>query len=441
VKVAQLVDFLKINSYLYYGYGLFPGPQQPELPFPISFLTNCHREYTGVDEADLVSIGSETLTNICQTVGMNSNRIQVIPLSGGLDSRAILAGFLENGQKENLVTVTFGTPETLDFEIGRLVAREAGVRHETIDLTQVPITTEKLVETVQSKGAQWTGVFDAFYNRLIPTKLGDQAVYWSGFLGDRLTGSDLQMSGADTWPLARIRFVETQRYCRSIPLFHPDFNPLSVLPQEPICSSNALSYYEQLDFALRQRFYIRPILLSPAENWRTPFLDEQWVCFILSVPREYREGQKLYKLVLSQKFPYIFRLPTKKNLGLPLQPTRYDHISRRLKSRFQRLMELLLSPVGQRKKSVPLYANYLDFNEAIREREDIKKLVYENLQDLKERKIIDWLDINAIWATHQARIGDYGAALITLTGLEINLKVQDSKVTNNVEVVIGKFTD
>lgn len=53
----------------------------------------------------------------------------LIPLSGGLDSRAILAEVLQITSKENIITFTFGHPGSFDFEIGKLVAKNAGVRN------------------------------------------------------------------------------------------------------------------------------------------------------------------------------------------------------------------------------------------------------------------------------------------------------------------------
>ena len=41
----------------------------------------------------------------------------MVPLSGGLDSRTILAALLEAGLKDRITTVTYGTPGTWDYDI------------------------------------------------------------------------------------------------------------------------------------------------------------------------------------------------------------------------------------------------------------------------------------------------------------------------------------
>ncbi|MCK5038835.1 MAG: hypothetical protein KAS16_07020, partial [Thermoplasmata archaeon] len=50
----------------------------------------------------------------------------IIPISGGLDSRAILDATLKCIPKENVVTFTFGEEGSLDFDIGKRVAKKAG---------------------------------------------------------------------------------------------------------------------------------------------------------------------------------------------------------------------------------------------------------------------------------------------------------------------------
>ena len=46
-------------------------------------------------------------------------KIQVVPLSGGKDSRLILGALLKLGLRKNIVAITFGTPGTLDYEIAK----------------------------------------------------------------------------------------------------------------------------------------------------------------------------------------------------------------------------------------------------------------------------------------------------------------------------------
>ncbi len=56
----------------------------------------------------------------------------IIPLSGGLDSRAILAAALRCTTKDNIITFTFGEKGSFDFEIGKNGGREGGCKEYSI---------------------------------------------------------------------------------------------------------------------------------------------------------------------------------------------------------------------------------------------------------------------------------------------------------------------
>jgi len=63
-----------------------------------------------------------------------SGKKHVVPISGGLDSRAILASLLKFTEAANIYTYTFGTPSTFDYEIGNLIAKETGTMHTSFPL-------------------------------------------------------------------------------------------------------------------------------------------------------------------------------------------------------------------------------------------------------------------------------------------------------------------
>ena len=66
--------------------------------------------------------------------------------------------------------------------------------------------------------------------------------------------------------------------------------------------------------------------------------------------------------------------------------------------------------------------NYIDFKEAIRNREDFRTIIYENIMDLNNRKIVDWINIEDIWKEHINYKIDHSKALMILASLEIHLK-------------------
>ena len=66
--------------------------------------------------------------------------------------------------------------------------------------------------------------------------------------------------------------------------------------------------------------------------------------------------------------------------------------------------------------------NYINYDVSIRERDDFKQLIAENINDLKKRKVIDWFDPEKIWKDHMYHKANLGIALVLLTALEISLK-------------------
>ncbi|ATU08253.1 asparagine synthase (glutamine-hydrolyzing) [Methanohalophilus portucalensis] len=309
----------KIISYLYFGY--LPIADQT-IDIGIDKLDiNKKDTYKLFNEKELVQKGVESLKNgfadCLNNIDDYQNRKHIVPISGGLDSRAILAGLIDLGLKDNIVTVTYGTPGTLDYELGNLVAKHAGTKHISLDLSNINITQQSLGWTYKS-GAEWTQLFTSYYNHRITHKFGYEAVYWSGFMGDPLAGSHLQAQESSTWDLAVFEFAKRNQFSKNFNLLPPQFNPCDVLPQEPIYDTNLLNFDEQLDFAIRQHSFIKPTVMAKGYNYIAPFTNQNWINFILNVPYEYRYNEYIYKKILQEAYPDFFKLPVKNRMGLTL---------------------------------------------------------------------------------------------------------------------------
>jgi hypothetical protein len=380
------------------------------------------------EEAALVKQGTAVLHNaLRQSVEKaGKEKIHILPLSGGLDSRAILGGLLENVDRTNIQAVTFGTPGTWDYEIGQQVAQAAGVRCEAVDLTAADWRWDMdgLRETaVQIETPTW--LFDAYVNRHIPQRFGIEAVYWSGFMGDPLAGSHLLPTDSADWEQARSQFVKRNQFARSMRLSPPDFVAENTLPDEPLLPVDLLSYDEQLDFAIRQRCLISHIVLPEGYDYQTPFLHPEWVEFILNAPRQYRAELKLYKRILQAAYPTLFALPTKTNNGLPLRAPRWRQVVQTNKLRVRHRVRRYMPWINL---GVPPQTNYIDFDDSLRHRADLQQLVYENIRALNKRGVVDWLDLEALWQRHQKRQADYADALRLLASLEIYLRGGETAV-------------
>jgi len=147
-----------------------------------------------------------------------------------------------------------------------------------------------------------------------------------------------------------------------------------------------------------------------------PFLDSSWFNFILSVDNKYRKDAVLYKNILLNAYPKLFNYPVSAYLGLPMNASGSEIFARKLSNKFKMGIS----------KVYPYFVNpktnYLDFNEGLRTKHDLKSTVYGCVMDLKKRNLMDWINIDDIWNKHQNKQANYADALVILASLEIHLK-------------------
>lgn len=355
----------------------------------------------------------------------SSAPLHVVPLSGGLDSRAVLCALLERGLGDRTVAVTLGSRGSFDFEIGLEVARALGVRSEAIALDEIQIEREDLARAARGAGTpMW--LFGRVFLDRIYRRFGTDAVYWSGFFGDPLAGSHLRAHDSSRWSDARAHFAERNRSVRTVRLTPEDYDATQCLPDRAPLEESPLSMDEQLDFLVRQESYIRPTVVPHGYDVRTPFLHPDWTRFALSLPRESRYGQIFYEQFLSSVFPRAFSWPTKNNLGLPLGAPKWRKAARRLRfglaSRVGRMLPALPTPADPR-------VNYFDWNRALLVREDLAELVEAATSSSGVRGVVPWLDPRGLWNEHRRRIAPRADALTALVCLDVCLDVfaQDSE--------------
>jgi hypothetical protein len=69
--------------------------------------------------------------------------------------------------------------------------------------------------------------------------------------------------------------------------------------------------------------------------------------------------------------------------------------------------------------------NYLNFAEAIRRRHDFRTLVGEDIRDLRQPALLDWLHLDHLMNEHLGGQRDYSRELTLLASLEILLKARE----------------
>lgn len=415
-------NFDQINKYLWCDY-------LPPDEFP-AWLSDCitsktiGTDYSPQEAADRFDALFNALVK-----QVTSGR-HIIPLSGGWDSRAILGALLERIDSDRITTVTFGVPGQLDYDLGKMVADSVGVEHHAFDLRSINFTWDAIRESVAAY--PWTHVLDNFFNSLIRNQFSNGSdIIWSGFLGDALTCS--QPSDTSTSDEERDKNFTLKLRRSKSKLCSKKFNENDILK---IQNQNKLINYNHRDtiriweiyhIAFSEAPIVTPV--QKFERWGAfigkekngaqviaPFADNAWAGYWLYVPREARKGQKLYLEMLNLKFPELFSLPGKTNYG-----TQRDHSVR---SMVRRGNHLFRSQVQRRAPWIgirsSLMANYLDYDEMFRNREDYQATLGAAFEYLKENHAVPWLDLDALWEEHMRRRRDHGDAFCVLLGLAAN---------------------
>ena len=401
----------EINQFLYFGY--IPKYNESDVS---KFRESMKRNnlYKNISRDELINIGSYKLQNAINKL-ITKNKFNVVPLSGGLDSRAILGGLLNAGLKKNIRTVTFGSPNTYDYEIGNYIANKMNLKHNKINLEKINIDEVKLIKTFNDQKVI-TDLFTHFFYTTITKTYGTNCVYWSGFMGDPLAGSHLYKNDSQNIKKAKLRFIKFNKQVKSLDVFNEE-NFIDLLPRVEIEENSLLSYDEQFDFFIRQFHWVKNMVLSKNYEFRTPFMDEDWIEFILNVPRDERYDQKLYKDILKDLHPELFSYPIKDNYGLNINTPKpiidLKRVTHIVKMLLKRKLSFDIDDKGQ---------NYIDFDKMFRNREDYRNLAHNKLKKLNDRKIISNIDPLDIFNKHIAKEKEYGDAIRHMISLEIILE-------------------
>jgi hypothetical protein len=419
--VQQQLTKDEIKAFLHYGY--VPRPKPVDLAGLLTrYGIEIKESKSQESEPDLVITGAKILDDVFNdTARQIGNREAVIPISGGMDSRAILAGILRHLPKEQVQTVTVGIPGSLDYEIGQKVAHKVGVANKAVNLNQISWNEEDLIRYAR-KFQYPIALVESFLFSQVFGLFEDNPCYLSGFMGDPLAGSHLPASPSTDWRQAKAAFIQRNNYTKS-----KDFFPKNdLLPSAPLADAGLLTLDEQLDFFIRQRCYILPLVLLKGYQHITPFLYPHWIEFMLNLPQELRNGQFLYKKILQYMYPDLFSLPLKNLGGLPLGASRSQILQKKAFNKIGSMGRRYLPHVFTRPAPG---LNYIDFEDAYRSKPDMKAVAEKSLNDLQKRSLIDDIDIDIenVWREHQKKTKNYSQMITLLVSLEIFFKSTELK--------------
>ncbi len=284
-----------------------------------------------------------------------------VPISGGLDSRAVLAATLECKSAKDIVTFTGGTPGTFDYEIGQKVAKAAGVRNFLMNQTlpkDYSREYRRRCKEIDGMVQNITYFFPSDWEKMAMVT----PYVLSGFMGDTLCGShifrhmmgktvQLPASRAEASDIifAKQKRVKSDVVANLLGIPTDDYQRWMIGLINTTNQNNSQQWMPNFcnywDFTHRQRNYITPTLFTQRDKivYLLPFLDNEFVDFAITISPDLRVGQRWYRRFLSERFPLLFNIPIKNLDG------------RRLKtSRLTMLSEKVTKFIGQEIRSVPV---------------------------------------------------------------------------------------
>jgi asparagine synthase (glutamine-hydrolysing) len=405
-KFERIVDDRSVADFFSFGYILgtktfFKGI---ELLPPASILTcsagqisieqywdfNFNEEYEDQSEEYYIKNLSKLILQAVERQMNGTHRIGV-PLSGGFDSRTIVASISKKHYP--IHTFTFGKPNCNDAKFAQMVADKLGTDHHFFEFKPDDLAsyaekavylTDGMLNCVHAHRMQTYDAAREFMDIALVGWIGDSMI-GSGYLTDDLANIE------DNFQI----FKYLSMYI-PINLFRYLFNDnyFSVVEKNLKYSRNyILQIGRDVDFKLpsnrlmyynlkeRQRRFTSMglILVRNSLEVRTPFSDYDLIDFSLKIPPTFKIKKRLYKKVISTMFPHFEKVPYQAT-GLPLTTSKFQmkiHF-------FSRLPRKIINKISKKFFRLEFFGNtkpYADYEGWMKNNKKLREYILSILLD------------------------------------------------------------
>lgn len=361
----------------------------------------------------------------------------LIPLSGGLDSRAILAAALKCTSKENIITFTFGNPGSFDFEIGKMVAKKAGVTNIELGVEKESFEKQYRLSIDDIEGMIDATPYFAIKGYKGMKKYGNNIL--SGYIGDFVMGShmyptmltknisnelefdsitDLFLEHEILFDVKIIDKLFSQHFCNN------SSNPTSTKEISNQTNKNLANIFFKFFFENHTFNYSFFSVFRNRQlfNYKTPFLDNDLIDFMLNIPPEFRYQQKLYRKMLVKRYSDLFELPTKTNLGLKFNVNNSRLLIRKGHVCFISKVNQLSSRLAKRKIFQDKGKNYIDYDDLLRKNSEYRNYMRSMITKIEEREYFNSNYIEEVWKLHMEGKKNYSNLFGLLVTFELFLQ-------------------
>ena len=266
-----------------------------------------------IDQAEIIEeLGRLFIKGIKQQT-LTPERVGVT-LSGGLDSRAILAAIPDLGYPVH--SVTYGKRGCEDIQIAAQVAKLKASPHHIVELNAANWLQSRMQNIWATDGTcslihmQYLAALEAIRNQ----DLFDVVLHGAG--GDSFLG------GVHLFDPYRFDYyVDHHLNLRGFARSKAHQESVAHRFREYFSSLDASSYIMCIDNRVRS-FQLKDIRLSLSHgiDCRLPFLDNDFQEFLYAVPDSLKANNHLYSLMLMHHFPKFYQHIPRQGLGEPISP-------------------------------------------------------------------------------------------------------------------------
>lgn len=262
----------------------------------------------------------ETILGLLETVRDSlGGRPVVVPLSGGLDSRLMVAGLAHLGHRD-VTCVSYGQPGNHEAETARRVAERLGLRWIFAPRTLADMRAyfagedhrdyQRFADTFQSVPTEQDAATFSGLARALP----DGAVVINGQSGDYITGGHVARSLVATLgdaPDERLWAAMVDKHFSLWPDLKTPERLAAIAAQlradlvargAPVdAGAPAWALYEASEYGNRQVKHViqgQRVYDRLGFDWRMPLWDDAFVDFWERMPLEHKRGQNLYRETL-----------------------------------------------------------------------------------------------------------------------------------------------
>lgn len=341
-----------------------------------------------------------------------SNTSHIVPLSGGMDSRIVLAALLEFTEARNIHTYTFGMTGAYDYEIPNRIAKKMGTKHTNFNSNDTLYTIEGLIRAAMASDGN-TEVFHPLVLNRVADHYNSEAIYWSGFAGDLVGGAfGDKLAGENpkqqliNYEKRGIHFLEDTIKDE---LLYPYIAGGEVM--EGYVSESEACFWEN-----HVERYTGHHIFRNDMKIEAPLIDTRLLKFFFTLPEHERMNKKFFNESFSSMFPKVFSVPT----------TDYGYkYSKRAFLEPLRKAKFYSKAIGWRiAPNLFTHPNaaYIDMQHAINERSDVRSCIDELLADLAKRDLVDNKRMFSFLSDHRNGHRNYTKDIINLASLEVILK-------------------